>query len=93
MRCKLLAIVNHFGKPLQWLKLPEECGEVCKAVYRYELNRVPNTDEIIEEIADVQVVLEEMKAVYNISEEQLTQAMQQKIERTLSRYNINIIGD
>ena len=87
---KLEAIINHFGKELQWLKLSEECGEVHKAICRYEYGAEPTTTEIAEEIADLKVITEQIIVMYNLDRDHIYNTMEAKIERTLQRYNINI---
>lgn len=79
MKEKLLKIINHFGIRNQLKKLNEECYELIEAVNYYELK------EIIEEVADVQVLLNEIKAYYGISNEIEEKVMLYKIDRTLER--------
>lgn len=85
---KLRAIINHFGKELQWLKLSEECGEVHKAICRYEYGATESNIEISEEIADLEVIIAQMKLIYEVDEEYINRVKHEKIDRTIRRYNI-----
>lgn len=52
-------IVEHFGKTEQMVKAKEELIELLAALNRND------TDNIIEEIADVEIMLEQLKYIYS----------------------------
>ena len=52
-------IVEHFGKTEQIVKTKEELIELLAALNRND------TDNIIEEIADVEIMLEQLKYIYS----------------------------
>lgn len=64
-------------------ELSELQKELCKAL-RYKLNEI----NLIEEIADVEIMLEQMKLYYEIDEEQLEKVKQYKLERTKQRLGL-----
>lgn len=78
-RAKLRRIWTHFGTDSQFEKIKEEVDEVIDAF----LN---GTDEhLAEEIADVTVMLMEMAAMRNITEEQVFKYVPYKTDRTIER--------
>jgi NTP pyrophosphatase (non-canonical NTP hydrolase) len=58
-------ILNHYGQESQILKTIEELGELTTALSR-SLNGREDIDNIAEEIADVEIMLEQMKRCYKI---------------------------
>ncbi len=84
MENKIKQIAEHFGKMVQTAKACEELAElIC------ELTRDIITDDrrenIVEEMADVEIMLEQMKHFYNITDDELATEKEYKIERTLER--------
>ena len=82
---RIKEIVYHFGSYGQISKAVEELIELAevliKDVNKSELNR----DHLYEEIADVEIMLAQIKCIYNIDPEGLNQEIDRKIERTLQR--------
>lgn len=76
-------IANHFGLENQKLKTIEECSELINAIAHN------NLDNIIEEIADVQIMLRQLVHLYNIGYD-VEEMMEFKIKRTIERYGINV---
>lgn len=88
MKDKLQAIVDHFGVSIQLLKFAEEFGEVCQAINRYEAGKVTHTKDITEEVADLEVMIDQIKVIYNLDESDIAVIKEQKVDRTIQRYNI-----
>lgn len=90
---KLKIIARHYGKQ-QVLKLVEEMAELIQAIAKYEFNdSAKNLDNLIEEIADVEIVLEQVKYLSGIDRlGQLKKIKQAKIERTLQRIYEEKVG-
>ena len=79
MNDKLFKIFSHFGYRKQLRKFNEECYELTEAMLDNE------REHIVEEIADVQVLLNQFKELYKIHDDEIVEIMEQKIERTLER--------
>ena len=88
---------EHYGYVAQSNQLIEECAELIQAVskYRRAVERVGEPvsedkkaialDNLIEEIADVEIMLEQIKYLLNIPEDDLLAYKQFKIDRTKER--------
>lgn len=72
--------VDVFGKRAQMDMVNEECSELIQAVCK-RLRGVENRDNIIEEIADVELMLEQLKYMEDISPQKIEEAKEKKIER------------
>lgn len=81
--CKNISAQNkvnaeHYGYEAQSLQLVEECAELIQAVSKYRRVAAKGEDEklialgnLIEEIADVEIMLEQIKYLLKIPEEDL----------------------
>lgn len=76
MNEKLKEIADYYGINVQTLKLIEELSELIRALCRQDY------DNIIEELADVEIMLEQVKYLGNYNTEE---AKYYKIERQLKR--------
>lgn len=96
MKADLLKIIKHYGINPQQRKLEEEVFELQEAITTHELKQsveydIPLTEivgtkeHIAEELADVMVILEQIKLYYEISSEQITKIFWSKVERQLGR--------
>ena len=92
MKEELLKIIKHFGVNNQQRKLQEEVFELNEAIIKresiasYEIENLNNHDKHIkEEIADVMILLEQIKLYYGISNEEITKIFLEKVNRTLER--------
>lgn len=56
--------VRTFGENAQCIKAMEECGEMVHALARKVLDQDPNFDNICEEVADVEILMEQMRVVF-----------------------------
>ena len=88
LRSDLMRIMNHFGKYQQFMKLGEEVGELYKAILEFENGIRPTTNEITKEFADVQLVMDQIKELYELSDRELEMVKEFKLQRTLDTYNI-----
>lgn len=84
MKEQIEKILDYYRTPAQLIKLIEELSELTKEVCK-ALNYNGNRKNIIEEIADVQVMLEQLKIIYQISEDELNTIIQEKVDRTIER--------
>lgn len=84
MKEKLLKIINNYGVNHQLKHLYTEMYEFTEAVLEYEIDFGLKL-HIQEEFADLMVMLEQFKAYYNLSNEDIMETMKYKIERQLKR--------
>jgi uncharacterized protein YabN with tetrapyrrole methylase and pyrophosphatase domain len=96
MEKELLEIIEHFGINNQQRKLQEEVFELNEAITQKEYpaiakSKKPNEletfekERIIEEIADIEVILLQIKELYHIDSNEILKIMKNKIKRTLER--------
>lgn len=98
MRDKIKQIINHFGITNQLKKLNEECYELIEAIRNYEYQKEAcenigcskihadkEYEHIEEEIADVYVLLNQIKEYYDLNEAQIIINEHDKINRTIER--------
>ena len=76
--------LNKFGMKKQIVKCIEELSEMQKELCKYFL-RQGSIEKIIEEVADVEIMLEQMKLGLDITPEDLDEAKDEKLSR-LSRW-------
>lgn len=77
--CKTKAIFEHFGKMKQIEKIKEEMFELAQAI---ESN---NKENIIEEMADVIVLMQQFRLLHEISVDEIIEMHDFKINRTIER--------
>lgn len=80
---KLRMIADHYGIKKQLRQLAEECSEL--AVEASHSARKGLTVGIIEEIADVEIMIEQVKYLGRISEDDIQDVKEAKMERQLER--------
>lgn len=79
-------LLNLYGDK-QIIIAIEELSELQKELCK-ELRRNSNYDNIVEEIADVEIMLEQMKIYFEISENEIELMKEIKIERTKERLGL-----
>lgn len=62
--------------------------ELLKSIIAYECNYVSNKQNITEEIADVEIMIDQMKLAYNIKNKEIKRIKKFKIKRTHDRYDL-----
>ena len=101
MRDKIKRIANHYGFEKQSRHLTEECGELIQAVnkyYRYNEGLITRDDiltstndvnmliqNIVEEVADVEIMLEQIKHLLHINPAAIEEIKVNKVNRQLER--------
>ena len=86
-------IINHYGMSKQLYKATEELAELIQALCKWAVTDAEtNTDKlinleenIIEEMADVQIMLEQLKIFFAVNPQGFEEKMKYKIDRTLKR--------
>lgn len=82
---KLLFLIDHYGTLNQKLIAIEEMAELQKAIVKdIRQNSKENTDAVVEEIADVQVMLEQLKMIFSCRNK-IPEIMEAKIDRQIKR--------
>lgn len=81
--------LETWGKEPQMLQVIEEMSELIKEILKNINRKKDNIAEIIEETADVEIMLEQLKCCYNIKEQVETYKTQKllKIEKRLDEWN------
>ena len=59
--------VNTFGEHTQMVKAMEECSELIQALSRVVIDQNPDLDNVCEEIADVEILICQLKEMEPIS--------------------------
>lgn len=96
MEKKCWEIARFYGFDAQTNQLIEECAELIQATNKYKRqflrgqhvresgDKAPR-DMIVEEIADVEVMLCQIKQLFGITELEIEDVAERKIERTMMR--------
>lgn len=94
MKEELLKIINHYGIKHQLKYIHSEYFELDEAITQreyqakdkksYELVEFEKA-HIIEEIADIEVMLKQFQYYYDISDEDIEEIMKYKIQRQIER--------
>lgn len=93
MEQDLLGIINNYGVLNQLKHFQSEVYELTEAIFDYEYTDRCGVEElekhlkehIIEEIADVTVMLKQFQYYYGITDEEIEEVMRFKIERQKER--------
>lgn len=88
----LVNTIMHYGEIHQHFKLMEECGELIQAVAKYETSetakeQLMSRNHIKEEMADVVIMLEQLKLLHDINEEEFEKEVEYKLARLQGRLN------
>ena len=80
--------VKTWGKEPQMLQVIEEMSELTKEILKNVNRKKDNIDELIEETADVEIMLEQLKCCYGIKSqvEEYKAGKLLKIERRLDEW-------
>ena len=82
-------IIEHYGIGLQLEKASEELRELDKEVWIYA-DKENNRQAVLTEIADVLNCIEQLKLMLDISDAEIEQEQNRKMQRTLNRMSENI---
>ena len=80
----LMKAINKWGKHAQLLMVLEEMSELQKEILKNINRGKDNLPEIIEEIADVEIMLEQAKYIYNI-EKEVADMIPEKLKKVKAR--------
>ena len=76
-------IANHYGKDSQVLVAIEEMSELTKELCKY-FRHYDRREQIIEEVADVEIMLEQLKFLFDVHTE-VSNEIDYKLERQMRR--------
>lgn len=78
--------IEIYGEREQSAMAMEECGELIRAINKYHRkDSNENRKNLIEEIADVRIMIEQLKIMYSISEDEIEDAYLGKVFRLIQR--------
>lgn len=85
----LKKIVAKNGVQAQSLVAMEECSELIQAISK--MLREPSAEHrenLIEEVADVAIMIDQLREMYGIGYEELNEMQCQKMDRTIERFGL-----
>jgi NTP pyrophosphatase (non-canonical NTP hydrolase) len=85
---RIFKIADHYGVNSQLDILQEECAELIQAVSKYRRTNDPNVFDrmhLEEEIADVEIMIAQIKYLMKLSEKDIRGIKDTKLERQLER--------
>lgn len=80
----MIDVIKHNGYKMQTMVAIEEMSELTKELVKF-MRGEHNTDAIAEEIADVEIMLRQMKIIYDIKDEDVEKLMVIKLKRLKER--------
>lgn len=81
---KALLILNAYDSTAQKMKCCEELAELEAAILKH-INKGSNTDAILEELADVYIMLEQVRYMMPFGETDLENMIDFKLDRQIQR--------
>jgi NTP pyrophosphatase (non-canonical NTP hydrolase) len=85
MKKTITEIIDKFGETNQLIIAMEECSELIKEVSKY-IRTKDNKEHLTEELADVCIMIEQIRLIVGINELELYEMIQKKLKRTRERY-------
>lgn len=83
---RLKQIADHYGLYSQLSILQEECAELIQAASKYKRNRlIDDYQHIVEEIADVEIMIAQVKYLLKMPNYHVDGVKEEKIKRQLER--------
>ena len=80
-KCNLRSLIEHYGHAHQQIKAIEEMAELIQELSKFDGE---NLKKIIDELADVEVMVEQLKIIFDCHEE-IEERINFKINRQLER--------
>ena len=81
--------INVYGKDMQLTVAVEELSELIKEICKHKRG-ADNRDAIIEELADCYIMLEQMIIIFGITDDELYDKYEEKLDRLEDRLSTNI---
>lgn len=82
-------VISVFGEKNQQMQALEELMELQHAIFEHVHRGTDNRDNIVEEIADVEIMLAQLKRIHNIDQKEIEQVQDRKLNRlehTIDKY-------
>lgn len=82
-------VISVFGEKNQQMQTLEELMELQHAVFEHVHRGTDNRDNIVEEIADVEIMIAQLKQIHNIQPNEIEQIKEHKLNRlehTIDKY-------
>lgn len=82
-------VISVFGEKNQQMQTLEELMELQHAVFEHVHRGTDNRDNIVEEIADVEIMIAQLKQIHNIQPNEIEQIKERKLNRlehTIDKY-------
>lgn len=84
IRCEKIA--EHYGRKTQERQTVSELSELMYVLTRRPDQRQPDwTNDLVDEIADVTIMLQQMMYLYDISSDEINERINYKLQRQLTR--------
>lgn len=80
------AAVGHWGTNLQLNQAQEEAAELIAAISHFRRSRAGSREELIEEIADVEIMIGQLRFI--LGDEEINDAIAEKLKRLCERLGI-----
>lgn len=77
--------IDHYGKQLQSIVCMEECAELIQAISKKLRDPTSPNDHLAEEMADVLICLHQLKMMYGIPNDAISDRMEAKTLRLAKR--------
>ena len=85
IRVEIDKILNFYGEENQLNQATEELAELIVAINKYKRKKENARDNVIEEIADVENMIEQIKAILSIDDGEVDLIKKDKIKRQIER--------
>lgn len=85
------AAIEKWGIDLQIDLAQEECAELIETIAHYRRGRLNSNKKLIEEIADVKIMIRQLEMMFG--EDEVDLVVQQKMDRLSSRLNRNVYDE
>ena len=89
----ILAMLNKFGEDSQIDVCIEEMSELTKELVKYKRSKIhfrekqaASREHVVEEIGDVLFMVEYLKEIFGVTDEEIQKTILQKAQRTKERY-------
>lgn len=78
-------IIEAFGKEAQMIVAVEELAELQKEIIKKLRQKKGNIFSLVEEMADVEIMIDQLKVMFNIGDKELATERNYKMNRTLEK--------
>lgn len=84
--------IEHYGRERQTLKAVEEMAELTKELAKCFIPNGTTLDKIVDEIADVTVMLEQLRLIYHVNDA-VQERISYKVKRLQHRVETEPMGE